>query len=212
MESWPSYFDKWQRQGKEFIENVLPFVGKKRKDAYVYMYFGICINDLWKSIRNSHMVASRERTKMIEGSEWKRDISLFTLWCFLYLEPHELPKKKKQIKLKKKKKKDRKTWLIVIYTNGSLFFSHKKEPKVSAYCWFNGSVMPNEPGSFFSSRTSVLRGLAFYLHGCFFMLLRWLHSSGIRRKDKENQKLFPNDAFWPGNKTSLYMSWARNGS
>ncbi|XP_016018298.1 vesicle-associated membrane protein 1 isoform X1 [Rousettus aegyptiacus] len=44
-------------------------------------------------------------------------------------------------------------------------------------------------------RTSVLRGLAFYLHGCFFVLLRWLHSSGIRRKDKENQKLFPNDAF-----------------
>lgn len=179
----------------------------------------ICIYVFW----NMHKWPLEKHQKQSHGcfqgedqDDWrigvkKRHFAVYSLMLFVSWATW-ITQKEETDKIKKKKKKDRKTWLIVIYTNGSLFFSHKKEPKVSAYCWFNGSVMPNEPGSFFSSRTSVLRGLAFYLHGCFFMLLRWLHSSGIRRKDKENQKLFPNDAFWPGNKTSLYMSWARNGS
>lgn len=89
--------------------------------------------------------------------------------------------------------------------------------QVHTDCWFSCSVTPQESGSFFSSRTSILRRLAFCLHGYFLMIVRWLPqlkhhvfkqtSSKQERKDEEKQRLFPNDALCPGNETFCRCHW-----
>ncbi|XP_045866649.1 vesicle-associated membrane protein 1 isoform X1 [Meles meles] len=78
----------------------------------------------------------------------------------------------------------------------------------AALCDFSGILVLISVSILDFQRTSIFRGLAFYLPGLFLMIARWLPqlrhyvltqtSSTQERRDKESQTLSPNDVFCPG--------------
>lgn len=170
MESWPSYFDKWKRQGEEYIENVLPFVGKKEERCLcIYIFLNMHKWPLEKHQKQSHGCFQGE-----DQDDWrigvkKRHFAVYSLMLFVSWATwiNYLPKKRKQIKVKQKKK-EREENLTYCDLHKWEFFSHKKKPKVNAY-WRLVQLLSDASWTrfFLFFRTSILRGLAFYLHSCF---------------------------------------------
>lgn len=130
------------------------------------------------------------------GPRWLKDRSeketfrclLFDAFCILSHMNKLLTQKEETDKSKTKKKtkkKEREENLTYCDLHKWEFFSHKKKPKVNAY-WRLVQLLSDASWTrfFLFFRTSILRGLAFYVHSCFFMLVRWLHSSGIMSSNK----------------------------
>lgn len=105
--------------------------GVERNEIYMYIYSGMCISYLWKSIRNSHIGCFKGEDHGSWGTRLKRHSTVYCwiLFGFWTMPINYLAKKRKQIKLNLKKA--RKSWLTVMYTNEGLLSSHKKKPKLT---------------------------------------------------------------------------------